>query len=551
MMTRISVHNKCVLTTVTLVLLLSAATAVAQQTTSFTYQGRLTDSGTAANGTYDFQFTLWDLLSGGTQQPQPTPVTVTQTSVAVSSGVFTVQLDFGASAFPGANRFLEIGARLSGGGAFTILSPRQPITSTPYAIRSANASSADAVTVSGVPGGSGNYIQNATTPQASANFNISGNGTAGGTLSSNIVNAATQYRIAGLTALAAPGNSNLVAGFNSGAAITAGNNNAFFGLFSGALNNTGYHNSFFGYSSGDSNTVGGNNSFFGQAAGSSNTTGTDNTLIGVYSDVGANPLRNATAIGARSRVDQSDSIVLGSIAGVNGETITVKVGIGTTAPLSRLDIAATGDGAELLRFSTERPWVFRQVRTGPSAGLQLLSTTGQKKFEITAVAGENVATFLADSTSSRVGIGTTAPDQTLSVNGNASKEGGGSWLAFSDERLKNIKGRFTPGLAAVMRLQPLRYQYKPDNAMGLRAEGEYVGFGAQAVQRVIPEAVTRNDKGYLLVNNDPILWTMLNAIKEQQSQIETLRTANTALNARLRSVERIVKKRVGLSRRRH
>jgi hypothetical protein len=51
-------------------------------------------------------------------------------------------------------------------------------------------------------------------------------------------------------------------------------------------------------------------------------------------------------------------------------------------------------------------------------------------------------------------------------------------------------------------------------------DGEYVGFSAQAVERVIPEAVTKNDKGYLLVNNDPILWTMLNAIKEQQSQIE-------------------------------
>jgi hypothetical protein len=43
-----------------------------------------------------------------------------------------------------------------------------------------NASSADAVTVNGVPSGSGNYIQNTTTQQASANFNISGNGTAGG-----------------------------------------------------------------------------------------------------------------------------------------------------------------------------------------------------------------------------------------------------------------------------------------------------------------------------------------------------------------------------------
>jgi len=43
------------------------------------------------------------------------------------------------------------------------------------------------------------------------------------------------------------------------------------------------------------------------------------------------------------------------------------------------------------------------------------------------------------------------------------------------------------------------------------------------VRRVIPEAVTQNSRGYLLVNNDPILWTMLNAIQEQQREISRLR----------------------------
>jgi hypothetical protein len=43
------------------------------------------------------------------------------------------------------------------------------------------------------------------------------------------------------------------------------------------------------------------------------------------------------------------------------------------------------------------------------------------------------------------------------------------------------------------------------------------------LQKIIPEAVTKNGAGYLLVNNDPILWTMLNAIKEQQKEIEELK----------------------------
>jgi hypothetical protein len=59
--------------------------------------------------------------------------------------------------------------------------------------------------------------------------------------------------------------------------------------------------------------------------------------------------------------------------------------------------------------------------------------------------------------------------------------------------------------------------------LGLQSEIENVGFGAQSLQKVVPEAVTKNNNGYLMVNNDPILWTMLNAIKEQQKEIEQLK----------------------------
>ena len=144
-----------------LLLLLFCVGLIYAQTTSFNYQGRLTDGATPANGNYDLQFALFDSASGGTQ------IGTTQTvpTVTVSGGIFSVTLDFGAGIFPGANRWLEISARLSGAAAFTTLSPRQQITSAPYAIRSLNASSADTVTVNGVPSGSGNYIQNTSTPK--------------------------------------------------------------------------------------------------------------------------------------------------------------------------------------------------------------------------------------------------------------------------------------------------------------------------------------------------------------------------------------------------
>src|SRR3954470_23705727 len=78
--------------------MLLAATAALAQSTSFTYQGRLTDGGTAASGNYDLQFAVWDSAIGGAQIGS----TLTLNSVAVSNGVFSVSLDFGASSFNGA-----------------------------------------------------------------------------------------------------------------------------------------------------------------------------------------------------------------------------------------------------------------------------------------------------------------------------------------------------------------------------------------------------------------------------------------------------------------
>jgi len=204
----------------TVILLLFGITHVMAQTTAFTYQGKLSDNGSPANGNYDLQFALFDAADGNNQIGQ----TKTVSSVPVSAGIFTVTLDFGANAFSGVNRFLEISARPSGAGAFTLLTPRQPITSTPYAVRSLNSAAADTATnaqqLAGVDAsqyvkiddarltdardpkaGNSNYVQNSTSQQAATNFNISGNGTVGGTLSGNTVNAATQYNLGGQTVL--------------------------------------------------------------------------------------------------------------------------------------------------------------------------------------------------------------------------------------------------------------------------------------------------------------------------------------------------------------
>jgi hypothetical protein len=140
-----------------------------------------------------------------------------------------------------------------------------------------------------------------------------------------------------------------------------------------------------------------------------------------------------------------------------------------------------------------------------------------------------------------VGIGTSVPDATLSVNGGADKPGGGSWGTFSDRRLKTLGGAFGSGLSKILKINPVRYRYKADNAMGIRDTDEHIGVVAQEIQKVIPEAVTENSKGYLLVNNDPIIWTMLNAIKEQQGLIHTQQVQAQLQQAKIDRLSRQVR----------
>jgi len=220
------------------------------------------------------------------------------------------------------------------------------------------------------------------------------------------------------------------------------------------------------------------------------------------------------------------------------------VGVGTASPVARLHslitsastVTAPIDAAAIGLFISNSDATANNIAAislgnsapGNQAQIGVVNlgsavTAGGHLFFNTRAAGGGLGERMRITSAGDVGIGTASPDQKLSVNGDASKSGGGSWQTFSDERLKNIKGRFNSGLSAVMRLQPIRYEYKQNNAMGLVSQGEHVGFGAQALQKVIPEAVTSNAAGYLMVNNDPIIWTMLNAIKEQQKEIAELK----------------------------
>src|SRR5262245_59550297 len=85
-------------TLLTAVIAIAAGSVSAQVPlgSAFTYQGRLSDGGSPASGSYDFEFRLFNGPNGGTAIGP----TVSLGTVAVTSGLFSVTLDFGTSPNP-------------------------------------------------------------------------------------------------------------------------------------------------------------------------------------------------------------------------------------------------------------------------------------------------------------------------------------------------------------------------------------------------------------------------------------------------------------------
>ncbi len=113
-----------------LVLVLNVVSAAPPVTSGFTYQGFLKDGALPANGNYDFEFRLFDALTGGAQVGG----TVTLDDVFVTDGLFDVELDFGSGVFDGQARWIAVSVR-DGASAdpYTPLTPRRPLTAVPYA----------------------------------------------------------------------------------------------------------------------------------------------------------------------------------------------------------------------------------------------------------------------------------------------------------------------------------------------------------------------------------------------------------------------------------
>ncbi len=131
--------------------------------TSFTYQGDLRSAGAAASGLHDMRFRLYTVDGSGF--PTQIGPTLCADNVTVAEGKFTTTLDFGAQFTGSQSRFLEIEVRPDTGltcaslAGFTLLAPRQPITSAPRATSALTAATANTLIR---PDGSGAGLVNTT-----------------------------------------------------------------------------------------------------------------------------------------------------------------------------------------------------------------------------------------------------------------------------------------------------------------------------------------------------------------------------------------------------
>ncbi len=489
------------------------------QGTAFTYQSRLNDNGALANGNYDLQFSLYDALNGGAQ----IGATLNKTGVAIANGVFIVQLDFGASAFSnGGQRFLQIAVRPAGtSDPYTTLSPRTEITSTPYAIRSLSAATADNATqLNGTNAsqyvqtndtrlsdardpkpGSANYIQNGTTLQA-GNFSVSGNGTVGGTLAGNTINATAQFNLNGSRILHATNRNlsvginaglnsdpttifNTFVGFNAGRSNAGGLVNTMLGARAGE-NNTGNGNTFVGSEAGFGNTTGAGNTYIGRLAGSSSFTGDYNTAIGTGSQIFGGQTY-ATAIGGDSVADCSDCVVLG-------------------------------------RVSTNVRWSRSLLSSDQSGSLELGGNNS------TAGTGTPYIDFHFNGRTEDFNVRLiNYQSGKLQLSGQLDAVGqvcAANLICTSDARLKEQIKTLRYGLPDLLKLRPVSWQWKDRTNKQLA-----LGMIAQDVEKVMPELLLHdpNPDGPLGLNYVGFVPVIIKAVQEQQRILEQKDTAIRAL----------------------
>jgi len=478
--------------------------AFAQTDTAFTYQGELMESGNAASGSYSMDFLLYDGLSGGSQVGS----TVTIAAQSVSDGVFSSQLDFGPQDFSGTQYWLEI--VVDG----TTLSPRQPMTASPFSIQTRGLFVDENNNV-GIGVTDPLYPIHVETAGIRAIF---GESTTPTGFAAGVYGQSASTSGQGLygVATATSGDTNGVQGFNQS---TSGR-----GVFGRAGAASGDTYGVFGVS--DSTSGRG---IFGVAlAASGNTVGVQGESDSTSGQgvVGIVTASTGTTYGVRGET-RSSSGYAGYFEG-GRNYFEGRVGIGRTTPEANLHIDST-TGGDILRVQKD------------NATKLLINANGGVSMGTYSPSVPNGDTLVAGNLT----VGTNSPSTIfkLNVGGTAGKAGGGSWAVFSDKRLKKNITSMTGSLDMISALRPVNFEYTAKDHFSY-TPGVQSGFIAQEVQKVIPQWVNTADDGYFYLDQVGYEALIVDAIQElrdeKDAEIAKKDQEIQQLQARLDRLERMM-----------
>jgi len=326
------------------------------------------------------------------------------------------------------------------------------------------------------------------------------------------------------------GSFNVYMGYESGRDNIAGASNVFIGYNAGMSNTDGWYNNFIGESAGKSNTTGTNNIFIGQGAGQLSQTPSGNIFIGKNSGYSNNTGYANLFIGNFSGEDNNDganNIFLGYDAGANHAFNHNNVFIGTASGYNNINGRDnTFIGSRAGRDASGSYNIFIGIDAGRNE-------TGNDKLYIDN-SSTSTPLIYGDFSSNRVGFNVDNPSETIDVSGSARFRTVGS-LAFandlritvngtlttntSDKRLKTNITPLSSGLEKVLKMNAYTFNWisEPNGQKD-------VGFIAQDMLEIFPEAVFQNpNDGYYGINYSRFPPILVEAIKEQQKQIESLK----------------------------
>ena len=119
----------------------------------------------------------------------------------------------------------------------------------------------------------------------------------------------------------------------------------------------------------------------------------------------------------------------------------------------------------------------------------------------------------------KVGIGTTNPTSKLHVIGDVLATGNVTALQFTSTSDRTQKKNITPikdAINIVNQLEGVRFNWVESNKLS-------IGVIAQDIEKILPEVVETNQNGTKSVLYGNIIGVLIEAIKDQQIQIEELR----------------------------